>query len=249
MLPPRACIAIGIATGLALGLLRNRRRPPGGGGAAAAAGALPTDIVLKDDICGTTCVAVCKRVSTAFDQEHHHNVYKNEKKWLKRLQDTDIIPRLLAYQDTSRIIVTAYAGTPVTAATLPHDWEKQRDHILQVLRKHNCRHNDIKPTEILVMNGKLRLCDFGWASRLDCPCPAAWPTCLGDRFKAASGTGFDDEVSFNKSVYAVCARALREQTPPEPEQTPPEEAPPEEAPPEEAPPEEAPPEPSAVTGP
>jgi hypothetical protein len=157
---------------------------------------------------GDTCLAVCKIVSTFHDAPYRVNVYGNEKKWLRRLGGTGVVARPLAFDDERRCIVTAYAGKPVSAETLPGDWEAQRDRILSVLRARNCRHNDIKPGEILVLDGKLRLCDFGWASRLDRPCPSRWPVGLGSTFKAASGTGFDDEVSFNKSVYAVCARSV-----------------------------------------
>ena len=50
---------------------------------------------------------------------------------------------------------------------LPSDWEAQRDNIISVLEKNNCRHNDIKPDEIIVYDGKIKLVDFAWANELN----------------------------------------------------------------------------------
>ncbi|HIB77472.1 MAG TPA: hypothetical protein EYO58_07640 [Flavobacteriales bacterium] len=95
----------------------------------------------------------------------------------------------------------------MTARTLPHNWQAQRDHILKTLATHNCRHNDIKPQELLVgTDGTLRLCDYGWASPLNRPNPAHFPKTLGSHWKCP--TGYDDRYSFNASVKSITKRLL-----------------------------------------
>ena len=91
------------------------------------------------------------------------NVYSNEKKWLNILIDSNIIAKPIHFDDTHRIITTEYSGERINKYNLPCDWEKQRDFIMFTLKNYNCRHNDIKPEEILVYNGKIKLIDFGWA--------------------------------------------------------------------------------------
>jgi serine/threonine protein kinase len=100
-------------------------------------------------------------------------------------------------------VVTAYSGKPVTAETLPPDWEAQRDCILRTLAAHNCRHNDIKPEEMLVHGKILRLVDFGWACELDRPNPANWPPKLGTSFRC----GNNDRCSFNQSIHHMSPRS------------------------------------------
>ena len=121
-------------------------------------------------------------------------MYENEIKWLKILKDTDIAVELLSYEKNGKdkIIRTRYWGEPITKETLPNDWELQRDHIMNTLKEHNCIHNDIKPVEILVRDGKIRLCDFGWAYEYNTENPKEWNH-LGNKQEA-------DIVCFNDSV-------------------------------------------------
>ena len=41
-----------------------------------------------------------------------------------------------------------------------HDWPKQLNKILHILKKNNCFHSDINPQNVLVKNNKLKLIDF-----------------------------------------------------------------------------------------
>ena len=156
--------------------------------------------VLKDDAFGKTVLSVSKTVSRKWDAENI-DVYENEKKWLQKLKDTDIIARPINFDDENRIITTEYAGEAVNKDNLPEDWEEQRDRILKTLADHDCRHNDIKPNELVIQDGKIRLVDFGWAYNIKKSNPDNWPRRLGSEFKC--GDKFDDECSFNKSIKHI----------------------------------------------
>lgn len=157
---------------------------------------------LKDDASSYTVHSVCKRVQPDYYKRYKMDCYTNEKYWLTVLQGTGIVPELLLADDASQTLVTKYVGKPVTAQTLPKNWQAQRDKILAILAAHNCRHNDIKPQELLVgSDGILRLCDFGWASPLNRPNPTHYPKTLGSRWKCP--TGYDDRHSFNASVTSI----------------------------------------------
>ena len=72
------------------------------------------------------------------------------------------------------------------------------------LEKYNCRHNDIKPEEILVDKGKIKIIDFGWAYEKNKDNPKSWPECLGNDFKSDKNV-FNDKESFNKSISYIKA--------------------------------------------
>ena len=158
-------------------------------------------IPLKNDQSSWTVHAVYKRVHPDYKAKHQMDCYANEKHWLETLQHTGIVPILLSTDDKRQTLVTEYVGEPVTRDTLPRDWAVQRNHLLRTLYRANCRHNDIKPSEILVQDGVLRLVDFGWASRLDRPIPDHYPHCLGSKWRCP--TGLDDWYSFNRSIHSV----------------------------------------------
>ena len=157
--------------------------------------------VLKNDRSSYTIRSVYKQVKSEYKTFYAMDCYANEIEWLRKLQSTKIVPRLLFTNDQKQAFATEYVGEPICAATVPKDWEAQRDHILAILQQHNCRHNDIKPSEILVQNGRLRLVDFGWASLADQPNPTNYPDVLGSRWKCPSG--YDDRYSFDRSIQYV----------------------------------------------
>ena len=81
--------------------------------------------VLKNDVSSKTVMSVSKEISTHWDKPGT-NVYENEKKWLERLKNTDIIAKPLQYDDKKRMITTEYAGERIDKHNLPKDWEQQR---------------------------------------------------------------------------------------------------------------------------
>jgi 2-polyprenyl-3-methyl-5-hydroxy-6-metoxy-1,4-benzoquinol methylase len=126
-------------------------------------------------------------------------IFEREVAWLKRLQDLPFVPRLLNVDPAMKCIVTSYCGEPVTLENLPDDWELQARFILNRLERAGCRHNDIKPSEILVHNGELRLIDFGWATEVGAPRPADWPPALGLNYRVAKNH-YSDAFAFMLSI-------------------------------------------------
>jgi tRNA A-37 threonylcarbamoyl transferase component Bud32 len=74
--------------------------------------------------------------------------------------------------------------------------------ILLKLSEIKCSHNDIKPTDILVLNKKLMLIDFQWATEKGSSMPAGWPNYIGRTFKKSDKT-YDDQFSFRKSIQWI----------------------------------------------
>ena len=57
----------------------------------------------------------------------------------------------------------SYAGEPINE-DIPADAMSQCLDILDDMKSLNMKHNDIKPQEVLVKDGRIHLCDFGWCS-------------------------------------------------------------------------------------
>lgn len=94
-----------------------------------------------------------------------HDVYKREKYVASILSKFDWFPQLLYADDRDEFFVYRNCGVPVDITNRPRDIEKQFENILRDMNSVNVQHNDIKRGELLVDgNGKLFLCDFGWAS-------------------------------------------------------------------------------------
>ena len=71
-------------------------------------------------------------------------------------------PTLVGYGD--RYFITKYIGKRLCMKNSPKDIYKQAETILNILKKYNIKHCDIKTDEVLVgKNGNLYLTDFGWA--------------------------------------------------------------------------------------
>jgi len=163
----------------------------------------PHKKVLKQDSSSKTILSVSKYISNNWDRDNI-DVYENEKKWLTILEMTDIIAKPISFDDIERIVTTEYVGEKINKYNIPIDWEEQRDHIISVLEKNNCRHNDIKPDELIVYNGEIKIIDFGWAIESNKKNPDNWPEGLGGEFKCNKKNHlFNDKCSFDKSIYFI----------------------------------------------
>lgn len=100
-----------------------------------------------------------------------------ETAWLEILKTTGIAPRLLCHKPG--VLHMTYVGEPVRRHNLPADWRSQATRILGSLDAAGCRHNDIKCDNIMVLEGRLTLVDFGWATPADEPIPPEWPRGIG----------------------------------------------------------------------
>ena len=112
--------------------------------------------ILKNDSKSKTILSVSKFIQPRFLNDKI-NTYENEKKWLNILKETDVIAKPIHFDDNNKIITTEYVGERINKNNIPNDYEDQLNNIIKELEKHNCRHNDIKPEELLVMNGKIKV--------------------------------------------------------------------------------------------
>ena len=156
--------------------------------------------IVKND-----CASQTYKTYTKFVKKHYDtstiNVYKNEKKWLLKLQNSIYFPTLLYYNDNLRMLITTDMGKPLDKNDLINiNIHEKINDLLQELKKYNCRHNDIKPTELVFKNGNINLVDFGWAYEYNKSNPPDWPNCLGGKFR---GDVYDDEFSINKSIISI----------------------------------------------
>jgi len=90
------------------------------------------------------------------------DLMNNEIYWLKRLEHFSWTPKIIkVYDDT---IEMTYVGEKVSKDNLPSDWREQTEQILKDLASIPCCHNDIKPEEIMIKDGKIHLVDFHHAT-------------------------------------------------------------------------------------
>lgn len=102
---------------------------------------------------------------------HAYNLIAREVCVLKRLQKFPWCPRLL--QSTEDSITLSFVGNTLTAQNAPSDSVAQFKHILGDMASAGVRHNDIlfpcsatkhDKHEVMVLDGRLSLVDFGWAT-------------------------------------------------------------------------------------
>lgn len=109
----------------------------------------------------------------------NEGIFEREVYWLETMKDWDRIPRLVSHDKSRRLIIMTYVGDCITPETKPADYNQQIQDILNTLKKYECVPLDIKlDREILVRDGKLLICDFGWCKHKklewkfgDCPQP------------------------------------------------------------------------------
>ncbi len=157
----------------------------------------------RPDIGATSSTFINKpegRIAKTVAAKWDFDVFKNELFWLNKLKDCVRFPDLVRHIDNTMVL--SYEGEQLTKENLPADWREQANNILELLDKYGCSHNDIKPTELLVKNGELKLIDFGWASKKDEPLPENYPPDLGGGYRYSSSKT-DDSCSLFKVLEEV----------------------------------------------
>jgi hypothetical protein len=139
---------------------------------------------------------VLKMVSTFSD----FNILEREVGWLTRLQSTGIVPRLLS--STAETLTLDYRGEPVRKYNLPNDWRRQASDILAALHEYGCCHNDIKCDNLVVLDGKLSLIDFGWATSIGEDIPSNWPQGIGRQHRIDIHR-FDDKKAIFEALHSA----------------------------------------------
>ena len=94
--------------------------------------------------------------------EFSEELFNREMFWLLKLQDTNIVPKVLKYNLSELSITMNYCGEPITYNNSPKDVYKQLYNIQIILLKNNCMYNDWKHGNVLVKDNKVYIIDFGW---------------------------------------------------------------------------------------
>ena len=90
-----------------------------------------------------------------------YDILKREIHILKILNKYErYFPKLIFSNDIC--IITEYVGEPLNKNNIPSNKLFQLNEILNILKKENMIHSDIKKEEIIVNNDNIFLVDFGW---------------------------------------------------------------------------------------
>ena len=100
----------------------------------------------------------------------NRKLYENEIIIHVTLTDADITPKIIYKNDESKMIIYEYAGNPLHLSEINDNIRNQFKSILNILRYHNIKHNDISKLtknifrNILILNGKIKIIDFEYSS-------------------------------------------------------------------------------------
>lgn len=136
-----------------------------------------------------------------------YGLIDNEKRILQRIAVQSAcqaihFPRIVTQSEEDEIVME-YCGEGITVENLPPDWKNQLVQIILDLRACRVEHRDIKPDNLMVKDGIIRLIDFGWARLVEDE-PDEPPSCLGYPFKPTDG--WDDNFSMRKIIKMFDAR-------------------------------------------
>lgn len=129
-----------------------------------------------------------------------YNLTENEYRILSKATSSHF-PKVL--ESSEAFIKMEDCGVPLSVGTLPDDWKRQLVRILLDLKENGIEHRDIKPDNLMVKDGVIKLIDFGWARFKDDP-PDSPPSCLGYPYKPTYG--FDDNYSMKMVVKQLEAQ-------------------------------------------
>ena len=95
-----------------------------------------------------------------------YNIFEREVYLLKILNEkVDWAPKLIYYDSKNKILMSEFSGERLNKENKPKNLKEQIKSILNDLENLNIQHNDIKyDEEILVLNNKVSICDWGWGS-------------------------------------------------------------------------------------
>lgn len=124
-----------------------------------------------------------------------YSLIDNEERILSKISSIHF-PRCISKNEGELSIEDC--GEQLTVDNLPSDWKTQLIEILMDLRTNSIQHRDIKPDNIFVKDGVIKLIDFGWSKLSDEEDTVSPPACLGYPFRAS--WGWDDNYSMRQVI-------------------------------------------------
>lgn len=112
---------------------------------------------VTSECCLTTSCTVVKTVNYP---PYTKELVERESFWLDKLKHTGFVPELIDVYKNS--ITMSYCGEVLNSENMPNDFYKQLSDIKTQLLYHRCFYNDWKHDNILVLQNKIYLIDFGW---------------------------------------------------------------------------------------
>jgi hypothetical protein len=126
-----------------------------------------------------------------------YGLIENEKRILKEL-DSIHFPKVFGLEGDE--LGVEDCGDLLTVENIPSDWKSQLAQIVFELKDFGVQHRDIKPDNLMVKNGVIKLIDFGWARKTSDPRDNP-PSCLGFPYRPSDR--FDDNFSMRKVMKEI----------------------------------------------